>query len=210
MRFKNISIVVLSFLCSAAFISQAAPFEPIGKSEEEINLEWGQPTSRMDLGSEAQLVYSKGTVIFEDGKAVKFKSTDPTQASATAAKANVPAASSPSSPTEQKKSTDRAKEDQKLMIKRLEDELSEKSKELQEKETSKESQEIQDRFNDARKRLVANYYNSANYSVQYKNLEKQRDDDLEQLERRLGIKQLKEDIERLGNEIREKQMELYK
>jgi len=203
---KILKIILIQLFFCGILMAQGTSFDPIGKTEEEITTQWGPPTSRMDLGSESELDYSKGKVSFEDGKATKFNPLS---------KAEVKAQTESLAPSadltqERMKADIQSRDDQSLFIKRLEEELEDKRKEIREKEDSRDRKEILTRFDEAKSRAWnANYYSYSNYQVQLKNLEKQRDDDLEQVDRRLGIKQLKEDVQRLEGELADKRKQLY-
>jgi hypothetical protein len=179
-------------------------FDPMGKTEEEITGKWGQPTGKMELGEETHVMYTKGTVVLTEGRATAF--TPATQATA-------------SSPTrlpdkselaEQAEKNQRAiYEDQKAILRRMEEELSEKRKELSEKENAPERKEIMDKHRAARDRAYANYYSYANYTTVLANLDRERDEEIARLENSLGIPRLKEDIKRLQEDISEHRRKVY-
>ena len=188
------------------------PFDPKGKTEEEITAKWGAPKGRMEFGDEVHLMFDKGTVIISNGKATKFDAENPQKASASKAEEN-PRSSAPApsvSTTEQsRKNQQNFQSEQEVYVKRLETDLEEKQKELSEKENSGEKNEILEKYEVAKDRAWQNHYGSGNYSVLLRNAEKDKDDAIAQLEERQGLKRLREEIKGLQEDIREQRKKLY-
>jgi hypothetical protein len=52
-------------------------FNPMGKTEGEVTEKWGQPTGRVEIGAELQLIYPQGRITIEDDKVTGFKPNEP-------------------------------------------------------------------------------------------------------------------------------------
>jgi serine/threonine protein kinase len=159
-----------------------SPFNPIGKSEEELIKAWGLPLGRMELGGERRITFSQGTVTLADSKAIDFSPAAPS-----------PAVNHAAEQSRLKRDQELARLDQKEVLKRLQEEL------------AKMRRDYSERHDEAYAKLRRERSERLGSGMNYEESQAL----WRQLEESYGLNRIKKDIQLMEDEIREQKERIY-
>jgi serine/threonine protein kinase len=157
-------------------------FHPIGMTESDLIGQWGQPKGRLDFGDETQLMFLQGRAILHDGKVTDFVKR-------IAGREEVEDENRGNAPNQK---LNYAKEDQELLLKRMQNDLSDKMKDLDQAY--------------ARARAEAQ---KANTGFGNPKSSQGRDEQMKQPDQSPDVQRLKGDVQRLQDEVRDQFRKVY-